>query len=228
MQMKHDTGLDLELTQVLEITDFFERRNKVNALIAKGITLTSDLLEKALATYDFMVINQVLEYAIEIGLKPTTECLNIIIERRAEVASQAYSEARMREQAVDPAYNIYALQAKTVKKLIESGALVTPEVVKKSVNDDQSFGKNKITIALSETKLEPTSTMLQNEFNRISEIRKNSQVLAQATRTGTSFFNTLPKELLVRMASLMGNNENVIEENELDVKRADEFFPKLN
>lgn len=228
MQMKHDTGLDLELTQVLEITDFFERRNKVDALIAKGITLTSDLLEKALATYDFMVINQVLGYAIEIGLKPTTECLNIMIERRAEVASKAYYEASMRGQAVDPTYDIYALQAKTVKKLIEAGALVTPEVVKKSVNDDQSFGKNKITIALSQTQLEPTSTMLQNEFNRISEIRKNSQVLAQAIRTGTSFFNTLPKELLVRIASLMGNNENVIEENELDVKRADEFFPKLN
>ncbi|KTC92366.1 hypothetical protein [Fluoribacter dumoffii] len=227
MQMKQEIHLDINLEQALANTDFFERRKTVRALIEQGVDLTPQLLEKALATYDFMIIRNVLEYASTIGLKPTTECLNIMIEDRAKVTKKAVSDAWMRGSAVDPSNSIYKLQAMTVRTLIQAGALVTPELIEKSVRDDNNFGAERIRNALSSEELEPTSEILKNEFNRIAEIRKNSRTLAQAFRTGTSIFSSLPKELLISIASLKGNDENVIEENESDVEMAANSFAKL-
>ncbi|WP_454780381.1 hypothetical protein [Legionella sp. WA2022007384] len=228
MKMKHEVNSDLQLDKVLEIKNFFERRTKVKALTQQEIDLTPELLEKALATYDWMIIEDILEYARKTSLKPTTKCLDIMITNRAAVTQKAVHDAWARGSAVDPSYSIYALQAKTVKSLIELGADLTAEIINKSVLDDQKFGEYKIEVALSEKDLEPTSKALQTEFNRISEIRKNSRTLAQAFRTRTSLFCALPEELLHKIASLTGKNEDVIEENESDIKTAAIVFSKPN
>ncbi|MCW8469724.1 hypothetical protein OQJ19_03505 [Fluoribacter gormanii] len=228
MQMKHDTSIDLRLDQTLEIKCVFERRKKVAALINTGANITSPQLEKILATYDFALIDNVLAQASKLGLKPTTECLNIMIENRAAVSEKAYAEAMVIGSLHDPYYSLYALQARTVKTLIELGALVTPELVQKSVMDDHSFGEHNIAVALDGKNLESTSMTLQSAFNRISEIRKNSRVLAQAFRTRTSLFSTLPEELLHRIASLKGKTEDAIEENESDIEIAANAFSKPN
>ncbi|WP_131794149.1 hypothetical protein [Fluoribacter gormanii] len=227
MRMKHDTSIDLQLDQALEIKCVFERRKKVAALINTGANITSPQLEKILATYDFELIDNVLAQASKIGLKPTTECLNIMIENRAAVSEKAYAEA-VAGRSYNPCYSLYALQARTVKTLIELGALVTPELVQKSVMDDHSFGELNIALALDGKNLESTSMTLQSAFNRISEIRKNSRVLAQAFRTRTSLFSTLPEELLHRIASLKGKTEDAIEENESDIEIAANAFSKPN
>ncbi|PWY53991.1 hypothetical protein DGG96_19300 [Legionella qingyii] len=65
-------------------------------------------------------------------------------------------------------------------------------------------------------------------MDRISEIRKNSRVLAQAFRTKSSLFSTLPEGLLHRVASLTGKNENAIEESESDIEIAANAFSKPN
>ena len=228
MKMKHEVNSDLQLDKALELKNFFKRRTQVKALIQQGTDLTPELLEKALATYDWVVIEDVLQYARKLSLKPTTKCLDIMITNRAAVTKKAVHDAWARDSAVDPSFSIYALQATTVKSLIELGALVTREIVNKSVLDDQSFGDYKIEVALSGKELEPTSMALQGEFNRISEIRKNSRVLAQAFRTRTSLFSTLPGELLQKTASLTGENEDVIEENESDINTAAKVFSKPN
>ncbi|MBA2710332.1 MAG: hypothetical protein H0U57_07065 [Tatlockia sp.] len=46
-----------------------------------------------------------------------------------------------------------------------------------------------------------------------NEIKINAQILAQAYRTETSFFAKLPPENLIKIASLMGKNRNVIEDD---------------
>ena len=56
----------------------------------------------------------------------------------------------------------------------------------------------------------------------LAEIRKNSRVLAQAYRTKTGFFATLPIELNIKIAALTGNSGNV----QLSEKVAIDHFRK--
>lgn len=223
MQQKHE----IDLSTALEISDSLNRRAAIVDFINQGACLTTELLEKALTTYDSFVIKKSLEYAIKIGLTPTTKCLSIMIEHRAEVTKKACENVPIGGGFLASCYSIYALQAQTIQTLIEAGALVTRDVVEKSVSDDKKFGTDTIRIALLGKDLEASSLTLKNEFNRLSEIKNTSSVLAQASRSEikTSFFSTLPPELLIGIASLTGRNDTAIAENKL-VEIAYQSFSK--
>lgn len=55
--------------------------------------------------------------------------------------------------------------------------------------------------------------MIKEIHTHFSEVKKNSQILSQANRVGSNFFATLPVEILINIASLIGSNENKIEED---------------
>ncbi|WP_298627736.1 hypothetical protein [uncultured Legionella sp.] len=150
-----------------------------------------------------------------------------MIEGRRDATKKAYDDA-MNRGGVDPSERLYELQAQTIKNLIDAGAVVTSDVLKKAAKDNHDFGTDRIETALSDKSMESTLQTIQKTFERQSEIRKNSRVLAQAFRIETSLFSTIPLELATRIASLMGNDVNSIEENETDLEFAASHFTKPN
>jgi hypothetical protein len=63
---------------------------------------------------------------------------------------------------------------------------------------------------------------------QIAEIKTNSQILAQATRTGTSFFAQLPSETLIKIASLTGDKEIIPEHEANKIAYVNFDRPKLD
>lgn len=95
-----------------------------------------------------------------------------------------------------------------VRAVITAGVPITQCVFELSVN---ALSRDPDTLP---TEARAIANIIVDKYKYREEIKKNSQSLFSLQRDTTSFFSRLPPERLIQIASLMGDNPDIIEDDQ--------------
>lgn len=246
----------ISFEQSLERDSYFylSRREEALSSLEQGVNLTPDLIKLTVATDDDLIIEKVMELAIKSGIKPSSECFNVMIGALPEQAYGDYYEDYDYDHDAQKTCGIqindyknrfnfdqadfvalHEIRSKTLQLLIKAGMPVTQEMVNNAHEyymkelewDEEEL--NEINKYLEKRGTIPVTKMLQQELKRVTEIKNSSQVLAQAYRAsdGASFFSKLPEDVLITISAKTASAENDVEDHAEDLELAKNCFTKM-
>lgn len=104
-------------------------------------------------------------------------------------------------------YAILTSNIDIVSAVITAGAPITQFAFELSVN---ALSRDPDTLP---TEARAIANIIVDKYKYREEIKKNSQSLSSLQRDTTSFFSRLPPERLIQIASLMGDNSDIIKDD---------------